>query len=491
MKKIIAIIMLSAVCFAFAIDGEGKKNMKKFLEVSKENPHYFVDLNGKTFIPIGLNLCFFRPGLYAEKINVEETYEVYRNWFDKLAENGGNYTRLWIGSRFFDVMPEKPWEFSAENLEHIKTIMRYAEERNIKVKITLEQFRTPNKAEVVSFGAPVYQSLAKDMKEWCESEECRRLYLAKAKYIADAIGSSPSLVAVELWNEIGTIGPTHGYVGEWSDYMFKKLQEIFPQQMIVQNLGSYDNGNYYGDHFYLCNLPNNGFYQVHRYLDPGSYAHMQVCQAPMDILCAESIRDLKQINHDKPLMLAETGAVKPNHSGASILYEVDKEGALLHDIIFAPFFAGSAGTGQSWYWDFYVDRWNLWWHFKRFATAIEGIDPVKEDFKTAAMETKYCRVYALHGKTHNIYWFRDKFNTWENEFIKCQEPQEIQEFDFPIWALGEVTAYLPWDDKHITPEIKDRFYCKIPKFKRSLVLRVKHDGKSRYLKYWPTLDQMR
>ena len=72
MKKIIAIIMLSAVCFAFATDGEGKKNMKKFLEVSKENPHYFVDLNGKTFIPIGLNLCFFRPGLYAEKINVED-----------------------------------------------------------------------------------------------------------------------------------------------------------------------------------------------------------------------------------------------------------------------------------------------------------------------------------------------------------------------------------------------------------------------------------
>ena len=463
--------------------------MKKFLEVSKENPHYFVDSNGKTFIPIGVNLCFYRPGLYSDDPKVEETYQAYFHWLDKIAENGGNYARLWVSSKFFNVMPDKLWEFSSENLEHLKTIVKYAEKRNIKLKITLEQFRTPQKTSSASFSDTIYLPLAKDMREYCESEECRKIYLAKAKYIADAVGNSPSIVAVELWNEINAMGLIHEYVGEWSDYMLVELQKIFPRQLIVQNLGSYDRADCYGDYYYLCNLPNNAFYQVHRYLDPGAPA--QICQAPMDILCAESIRELKNFNYDKPILLAETGAVKENHSGASPLYELDSEGALLHDILFAPFFTGSAGSGQSWYWDAHIDRWDLWWHIKRFTKAIEGIDPIKEHFKVGFMETAECRVYMLHGKTHDLYWFRDKFNTWENEFIKKQPPQEIQEFYFPLWAIGAVEVYLPWIDQYITPEIKDNFFCKIPKFKRSLVLRIKHNGKSRYLSHVPSLNVLK
>ena len=488
MKKIITIAILCVSFFAFSANKLESNKMKKFLEVSKKNPHYFVDSTGKTFIPIGTNLCFYRPGLYSDDPKNEETYQAYRHWLDKIAENGGNYARLWVSSKFFNVMPNKLWEFSPENLEHLKTIVKYAEERNIKLKITLEQFRTPQKTSSASFSDTIYLPLAKDMKEWCESEECRKVYLAKAKYIADAVGDSPSIIIVELWNEINAMGLIHEYVGEWSDYMLVELQKIFPRQLIVQNLGSYDRADSYGDYYYLCNLPDNAYYQVHRYLDPGAPA--QICQAPMDILCAESIRELKNFNHDKPIILAETGAVKANHSGASILYELDTEGALLHDILFAPFFAGSAAPGQSWYWDAHIDRWNLWWHLKRFAKAIEGIDPVKEQFKPGFMETKDCRIYVLHGKTHDLYWFRDKFNTWENEFIKCQAPQEIQEFNFAFWADGEVEAYLPWEDCYIKPEIPEKFFCKIPKFRRSLVLRVKHNGKSRYLQHLPSLKSL-
>ena len=31
----------------------------------------------------------------------------------------------------------------------------------------------------------------------------------------------------------------------------------------------------------------------------------------------------------------------------------------LHDVLFAPFFAGSAGTGQIWHWNTYVERHEL------------------------------------------------------------------------------------------------------------------------------------
>jgi hypothetical protein len=39
------------------------------------------------------------------------------------------------------------------------------------------------------------------------------------------------------------------------------------------------------------------------------------------------------------LLLAQSGAVEPSHSGPSKLYAKDKDGIILHDILFTPFFA--------------------------------------------------------------------------------------------------------------------------------------------------------
>ena len=80
----------------------------------------------------------------------------------------------------------------------------------------------------------------------------------------------------------------------------------------------------------------------------------------------------------KPVILAESGAVEPRHSGPFKLYAADRDGTLLHDILFAPFFAGAAGPGQIWHWDAYVAKNDLWWHFGRFRDVVKGIDPAEE-----------------------------------------------------------------------------------------------------------------
>ena len=92
-------------------------------------------------------------------------------------------------------------------------------------------------------------------------------------------------------------------------------------------------------------MDGNDFLQVHRYLDCGG--ELDVCRGPMDVLAADAVRELRDRNPRKPVLLAEVGAVKPNHTGPSILYAQDREGTLLHDALFAPFFAGSAGSGCS------------------------------------------------------------------------------------------------------------------------------------------------
>ena len=46
---------------------------------------------------------------------------------------------------------------------------------------------------------------------------------------------------------------------------------------------------------------------------------------------------------------------------------------ILHDVLFAPFFAGAAGAGQIWHWDEYVDKNNLWWQFRASPRRSAGL----------------------------------------------------------------------------------------------------------------------
>ena len=122
------------------------------------------------------------------------------------------------------------------------------------------------------------------------------------------------------------------------------------------------------------------------------------------------------------MILAESGAVEPRHSGPFKLYGADRQGTLLHDILFAPFFAGAAGPGQIWHWDAYVDRNDLWWHFGRFAEVVKGIDPAAEAFTPSLVPHDRLRVYRLDGRHTTLLWCRDSRNDWRSELERGEAP---------------------------------------------------------------------
>jgi hypothetical protein len=448
--------------------------MLKRVSPNSKARRYFADETGAAWIPIGLNLCFFRN---TDDLPDEQILEQFRGWIRAFAKNGGNFMRVWLGVPFFDVMPDRIGEYRRDKLANIQEIVTLAEELGIKIKFTLEHFRRVNPhgsdAEsfpgVVDFNKPLYAPLVKTMDEYLTSEKCRQIYLDKARYLAAAgLGDSPAVIAWELWNEINCIGPIET-VGAWSNVMIAGLQKIFPRQMVVQNLGSFSGASGYKYYDYLGKMRNNAFMQVHRYLDPA--AELDVCRGPIDVLCADSIRELRNRRSDCPAILAEAGAVEANHCRYSDLYESDSEGTILHDVLFAPFFAGSAGCGQCWHWDhIYISRHRLWHHFRRFADAIAGVDPAEEGFEPFYTETHRLRVYGLRGKTMNLLWCRDKASSWQSE-LKDRTPAELlAEERVPVEKTGECLCYLPWEDRSETAPVADG-WCQLPAFKRSIVIR--------------------
>jgi hypothetical protein len=222
-------------------------------------------------------------------------------------------------------------------------------------------------------------------------------------------------------------------------------------------------------------MNGNEVAQVHRYLDPG--AAMEICQEPMDIICSSAVEELRSYNTGKPVILAETGAVEPNHSGPSKYYPVDTAGIILHDILFAPFFSGSAGAGMSWHWDSYVDNNNLWYHFKRFSEAVKGINPVSEGFVPSRYESDDCRIYQLNGKKSILLWLRDKKNNWQSELRDGFPPLTISGIYLDLKksginnSTGRIEIYDPWKDNWSSAKESD-LKVLLPDFKRSLVVRI-------------------
>ncbi len=441
------------------------------ITVSPVDSRYFADGDsGRTWIPVGCNICFDRNANDSAAAR-----RLYEGWMASFATNGGNYLRVWLSAPFLDVMPDEAYRFSAEAEENLKWLVSRAEVHGLRLKFTLENFRRlgpksdadPEKG-VISFKSTVYAPFAKRMREVFTSEKCADIYLAKARRIAELVGRSDALVAVELWNEINSVSEADlNVLGAWSERMLAEMKKLFPGKMTLQNVGSFSEDSGFAIYDWLGQLKGNDFMQAHRYFDPG--ADLDVARGPMDVLCADAVRELLDRRPGLPAVLAETGCVERHHASYSHLYRLDTQGMMLHDEIFAAFFAGSAGSGEPWHWDHqYISQHGLWWHFARFAKAVEGLDPAAEHFRPFRTESSRLRFWGLRGNRTTVIWLRDKRNTLLTE-VECgrrPEPVAGEAFRAACFRRSRYDWYLPWTDASLT--MTD---CKMPTFTRSAVVR--------------------
>lgn len=479
--RIFACLMTATI--AFVDDMYAEASERRNVDRAKGNPRYFETADGKPWIPIGCNICFDR--LYDGVAHGDDAVRTnFDRWLRKFAANGGNCIRLWAGHQSLEVMPDKAGIYDSERTKTLKGIVTLCEELGVRVKITLESFRMCLSEEDErrkvnpkgvnfnynhTFNRRLYAPYARNVPEFFASEECRRIYLGKAQYLKDlGFGDSPAVYCWELWNEINSTSRMPSYA-PWSAWALAEMKKLFPCQMVVNNLGSFSDVGAYQAYDELATEKDNDFMQIHRYLDTG--ACLDVCRGPMDVVAASAVRELLDRRSDRPAIVAEIGAVQANHAGPFPYYPFDKEGTLLHDALFAAFFAGSAGCGQFWHWDHqYIDGNDLWWHFRRFANAIEGVDPVAESFRPFYTESRRLRMYGLRGKKTAILWCRDKRSSWENELVHGNKPETLSDENVPFRDC-KLNCYLPWEDRRVTVDAP-----KLPSFKRSIVVRIPADA---------------
>lgn len=474
------LIVLSFACSAlsgFQSSVADDSTKAAFVRVSPRDHRYLELTDGTPYVPIGLNMISPRGDF-----DTEAGLAIFDRWFGKLAEQGGNFARVWLSSPFWDVEDQRCGVYDEAKAKRIDALLELARKHGIRLKLTIEHFREidPDSGyprtwalkplHHVSQGGP-----AQSMADWFDGQAARAMYKKKLDWYAARYGDDPIIFGWELWNEINAVRGRGDYMA-WSEVMIVELGKRFPKNLVMQSLGSFDNDGARDRYRRLATMPNNDLAQVHRYLDLG--ARLDVCRGPVDVLAAEAIRELLAANPGRPVLLAESGAVEPRHTGPFKLYGKDKAGVILHDVLFAPFFAGAAGPGHCWHWAVYVDKNDLWWQFGRFAQAIQGVDPAAEQFEPRMIDHNRLRVYALVGKNTTLLWCRDKESTWKSELADGVAPGEVEGALVKVSGLvqqntSSAHTYDPWQDEWKKASITDGT-VELPTFTRSVVLRIEN-----------------
>ncbi|WP_439584936.1 cellulase family glycosylhydrolase [Dyadobacter bucti] len=457
--------------------GAGKADSSgNFVRVSVGKSGYLELDNGDLFIPVGINICW--PRFVSSEDSVMNKMEYY---LDRLGKNGGNFTRVWLSAPAFEVEHEKAGSYDEAIARRIDRLVAIAKRNGIRIKFCLENFRSltnlpPMFAGSVPFDKPIYDQSRggglSSMKDFFTTAHGKELYLKRVEFLAKRYADEPTVFGWELWNEMNSVRiEDKKIIEDWTSEMLVEVKRRVPKQLVMQSLGSYDTETATEWYRNYSVMPANQIAQVHRYLDPG--AKLAVARGPMDKLAYDAVRTLKEWDLKKPVLLSEVGAVQAHHAGPSELYPKDSAGTMLHDYLYAAFFAGAAGPGQSWHWDYYIDKHDLWYQLARFKKAIRGLDPRLEDFRPFVTEQNGLRIYGLQGKKTVLLWCRDQSNTWEEELVKGIKPARLSGISVSLpfkLNVAETIFYDPWTDQETV--LKNGGKIKLPDFGRSGIVRL-------------------
>lgn len=448
-------------------------------------PRTLVTSNGASFVPIGL--CMVGPPSYplpqgAAHFETGETRATmgaaeYERWFRLLSENGGNFARIWLSHPYFNVETRVAGELDLAAFARLDAVIEHARTYGIRLKLCFEHFRTftPGSFFYKELHHPDDDRVPASFNEWLTEPTWRELWLKKVKAYTDRYDGDAVVMAWELWNEMDCVDGDWDPVVAWTKDMIGEVRKLSPHHLVTNSLGSFDDEEKIQTYteFRLFEMD---IQQVHRYLDQG--APWDVCRTDPVAASIDAVRRTRRV--DRPVLLAETGAVNDRHTGPFRYYRMDDRGIIFNDTTFPAFFAGAVGTGHIWHWDAYVDQKNLWRFYKPFAQLIEGLQIGFEEFVSFDLSTDEMWFLGLRGRGHILAWVRNKADSWHAVLRDGQEPPliEAQDLDFSQAKLltGDVQIFWPWADEPGEPATGEATLeegrLHVPAFRYGMFLRI-------------------
>ncbi len=385
----------------------------EFIRISPRNRQYLEFESGRPFFPIGLNLCMYRAK--------EGTY-YYDRLLGKLKAGGGNYVRLWqeyyvpreelttigrSGGADYTGFPLETQatglgRYDLESAWRLDYVSELCEQLDLYWQITFEMtvwwqqkmpFRWKRNPYNAANGGPC--ALPAD---YFTSPAARELVERRLRYSVARWGWSTHLIAWELWNEVdNNEGFESNACAAWHREMGTYLKRIDPWKHLVTT--SWRDRQTFG-------LPQIDLVQGHSYFGP-EYDAAQY-----------AIQDTEHLmrGFGKPFFFGEQGIEGP--------VSVDPEGKHFHDLVWVTALSGAAGCGLYWWWENYVDHYNLYHHYAGLAQFTKEVNWPDFDWKPIQLSRPNLpvtlNVYGLAAPDRALLWIHDPlaFRIVEGEGVR-------------------------------------------------------------------------
>lgn len=369
------------------------------IRVSARNKLYLEDVDGRAFFPIGQNLCMSpdREGTYF-----------YERMLPKLAASGANYVRLWQEYMVQGDLRKEPspgngsntgfpletvmtgiGKYDLETAWKLDTVSDLCDKHGIYWQLTFEMtvwwnrtmpHRWKRNCYNAENGGPVVEPI-----DYLTKPECRELAARRHRYSVARWGWSSKLVAWEMWNEVDNV---EGFTSEanvaWHKVLCSRLQALDPFEHLITSSWR-DAG--------MFELPEIDVVQAHQYwgneFDAAQYAAQD--------------SDHLMRPFGKPFFFGEQG-LNGN-------FELDPDGRNFHDALWASSLSGAAGAGMHWHWNTYIDKYDLYPHYRPLSKFLHDVDWPSHQWKptktTRPSLPATLQVYGLAAPDRALVWIHD------------------------------------------------------------------------------------
>ena len=341
--------------FSYEFDvSENDFDYKGAIKVA-DNKKSFIFENGETYIPVGENF-----GWYTSRTLGSFEYDAI---FQKLADVNGNYARIWLKYENFALhmgtSSAKVDDFTTRMnaLERLDRVLKVAEEKGIYICLTLINHGQFSKSVNPEWLKNPYSKLIDYPFLFFSKKEIKEIYKEELRYIIARYGEYDSIFTYELFNEVDwTDGYDYLRGKSWAKEMSEYIKSIDPYDRLITSSFMSDS-NASG----VFELDSIDYSTIHTY----SYKSQSgITQRVKN----EAISAQRKYN--KPLLFEEWGV---DADSGSKTYEADPDGIMLYQALYGSIFS-SSGSVMSWWWDTYIDKYDLYHIFKGPFTISKLLD---------------------------------------------------------------------------------------------------------------------
>jgi hypothetical protein len=355
--------------------------------------------SGEPFRGIGINICW------------AEDYEYY---FKKMRASGMNITRIWMcpWHLSFEWSETGLGKYNLQTAERLDSILALAEKYGVFIILCMDYHGIARKGlgyfRENRWAVNPYNKInggpCETSPELFTNYEAKEFFKRKYKYIVSRYGCSPQIASWEFFNEADLMAGKSLAVNRWHIEMAEYIQSIDLHNRLVSTSSTRSYPEKVVDAFKSAAMD---FIMFHDY--------NKLDWAPFVTDLHEAAIEYYQ----KPVVLAEFGV---EYRSGERTFKLDSLHVGIHNAVWSGWFSETPISPLSWWWDSYIDKYNIWNEYAFLSRFTERIDlnadhlvfktlpagSIKSDPQTQALSMVRC----IYFGSNAALWFKNEFYQW-------------------------------------------------------------------------------